>query len=278
MLSPLRNRFGIPGVIAVIALVFAMLGGAYAASGDGGKATASAKAKRGPRGPKGPKGDTGPAGPAGPAGPKGDTGAAGAAGKDGTDGTNGTSATTATFAGAKGSCTEGGIEVKSASPTVNVCNGKKGEKGETGFTEALPSGKTLTGIWGVGGGLGFNEGSDRAIVQVSLAFPVSPAPTVLYMSEGGTSEGGFKVPPVGSLEVAEPEEAENACPGDATEPKAIPGFLCIYALEEKGAHISLGDLSLDEKIGRASSDGALWPLRVTEELGYARGSWAVTAP
>jgi len=49
MLSPLRNRFGIPGVISVIALVFAMFGGAYAASnsGDGptasGKATASAK-------------------------------------------------------------------------------------------------------------------------------------------------------------------------------------------------------------------------------------------
>ena len=27
MLSPLRNRFGIPGVVSVIALVFAMLGG-----------------------------------------------------------------------------------------------------------------------------------------------------------------------------------------------------------------------------------------------------------
>ncbi|HKB50891.1 MAG TPA: hypothetical protein VKC63_05620, partial [Solirubrobacterales bacterium] len=67
MLSPLRNRFGIPGVISVIALVFAMLGGAYAASDNGsGKATASAKAKAGPRGPRG---KTGPAGPAGPAGP-----------------------------------------------------------------------------------------------------------------------------------------------------------------------------------------------------------------
>jgi hypothetical protein len=32
MLSPLRNRFGIPGVISVIAFVFAMLGGAYAAN------------------------------------------------------------------------------------------------------------------------------------------------------------------------------------------------------------------------------------------------------
>jgi hypothetical protein len=61
MLSPLRNRFGIPGVISVIALVFAMLGGAYAASNsnDDGKATASAK-----KGPRGPRGKPGPPGPA----------------------------------------------------------------------------------------------------------------------------------------------------------------------------------------------------------------------
>ena len=33
MLSMLQNRFGVPGVIAVIALVFAMVGGALAAGG-----------------------------------------------------------------------------------------------------------------------------------------------------------------------------------------------------------------------------------------------------
>ena len=82
MFSTLRNRFGIPGVISVIALVFAMFGGAYAASNSsgGGKATASAKAKKGPKGPKGATGPAGPAGaagPAGPAGPKGDAGATG---------------------------------------------------------------------------------------------------------------------------------------------------------------------------------------------------------
>jgi hypothetical protein len=51
MFSTLRTRFGIPGVISVMALVFAMLGGAYAANSPsgGGKATASAKAKKGPR-------------------------------------------------------------------------------------------------------------------------------------------------------------------------------------------------------------------------------------
>jgi hypothetical protein len=34
MLS-LRNRFGLPGLIAVVALVFAMIGGAYAANQPG---------------------------------------------------------------------------------------------------------------------------------------------------------------------------------------------------------------------------------------------------
>lgn len=92
MLSFLRNRFGIPGVLSVIALVFAMLGGAYAANNaanGGGKATASAKAKRGPKGPKGPKGDTGSQGPQGLQGPKGDTGSQGPPGPPGTPGETG---------------------------------------------------------------------------------------------------------------------------------------------------------------------------------------------
>src|SRR5262245_60915 len=112
MLSPLRNRFGIPGVISVVALVFAMLGGAYAASNnDNGKATASAKAKRGPKGPKGATGPTGPAGPQGPAGANGKDGSNGANGQEGTNGTNGKSvAVSGTAAG----CAEGGITVQIA--------------------------------------------------------------------------------------------------------------------------------------------------------------------
>jgi hypothetical protein len=115
MFSLLRNRFGIPGVISVIALVFAMFSGAYAASNyDKGKAMSSAaKAKKGPRGPRGPQGVAGPAGPSGPAGPagaKGDTGAQGNEGKQGPE-------------------------------------GKQGKEGKSGFTKALPPGETETGTW-----------------------------------------------------------------------------------------------------------------------------------
>ena len=107
MFSLLRNRFGIPGVISVIALVFAMAGGAFAANNlqsGGSKATASAKGKQGPRGKPGKTGKTGPQGPAGA---KGDTGAQGAPG----------------------------------------AKGDTGAPGQTGFTETLPSGETETGAW-----------------------------------------------------------------------------------------------------------------------------------
>lgn len=114
MFSMLRNRLGVPGVISVIALVFAMMGGAYAANNSGGgKATASAKAKKGPRGPKGATGPQGPAGPQGSPGPAGPVGPAGPAGPQGSPG----------------------------------AQGIPGEDGETGFTEALPSGETETGTW-----------------------------------------------------------------------------------------------------------------------------------
>lgn len=90
MFIKLRTKFGVPGIVSVIALVFAMFGGAYAASSDGGgKATASAKAKKGPRGPRGPKGPPGPAGPQGPAGPKGDKGDPGPQGNEGPQGKEG---------------------------------------------------------------------------------------------------------------------------------------------------------------------------------------------
>jgi Collagen triple helix repeat (20 copies) len=216
MLSPLRNRFGIPGVISVIALVFAMLGGAYAASddsGSGSKASASAKAKKGPRGPKGPKGPVGPAGPQGPAGPagaKGDTGAAGSNGtngkdgEDGTDGTDGIDGTSVTTSAASTEeCPSGGIKVTSASPPAKVCNG------QTGFVETLPSEATEKGTWW------FQATNDpEQYAPVSFPIPLSVA-----------DAASIKETHV-STEKAEDFEAE--CPGTINDPKAEPGALCFY--------------------------------------------------
>lgn len=84
MLRIVRRSFNVPTAVAVVALVFAMTGGAFAAKDYvTGPAHASKKGKRGPRGlrgprgPKGligPKGDTGAKGERGPEGPKGETG------------------------------------------------------------------------------------------------------------------------------------------------------------------------------------------------------------
>ncbi|HEY5815372.1 MAG TPA: hypothetical protein VIS95_03425 [Solirubrobacterales bacterium] len=189
MFSPLRNRFGIPGVISVIALVFAMLGGAYAASNDsgGGKATASAKAKKGPRGPRGPKGPAGPQGPAGPAGAKGDKGDTGAAGKDGA-------------AGAKGATGNTG-------PTGNTgATGVTGEDGACSEANAvcvLPAGATETGAWAF---LRTATGTGIEIVDLSFNLQLSEPPEAIHFGEPETED----------------------CPGTFAEPDAAPGQLCLY--------------------------------------------------
>lgn len=81
MLKAIRRNLSPPTAIAVVALVFAMTGGAIAAKDySTGSAKASKQGKKGPRGARGPRGKqglpgpTGPQGPTGQQGPKGDTG------------------------------------------------------------------------------------------------------------------------------------------------------------------------------------------------------------
>jgi len=127
MLSPLRKRagrrlrepFGKAGLtVAVIALVFAMLGGAYAAgtltSKQKKEVTKIAKKYAGRPGEAGPKGDPGA---------KGDPGTKGDTGPQGVPGTNGTNGTD----GEDGFCSE--------------------ERPEC----VLPPGATITGTWVVSG-------------------------------------------------------------------------------------------------------------------------------
>lgn len=213
MISRLREHLGGAGlVLAAVALIVALGGGAMAATGgsgggSGGEATASAKGPRGKQGKTGKTGKTGPAGPAGPAGATGPTGAKGDAGAAGSSGTPGTSATTESFAGAAHGCTEGGVVVKSASPEAIVCNGKKGTDGTTGFTKVLPPGETETGTWWFQGNGGLFQAA-----PISFSIPLSPVAAaetdeVIFMNPGDTN----------------PE-----CPGTLKDPKAAEGILCIY--------------------------------------------------
>jgi hypothetical protein len=80
----IRRNLTPPTALAVVALVFAMSGGAIAA-----KNSTTAEASKSNRGPKGPRGKQGPPGIAGPQGLKGDTGARGERGATGLQGPKG---------------------------------------------------------------------------------------------------------------------------------------------------------------------------------------------
>jgi Collagen triple helix repeat (20 copies) len=273
MLSPLRNRFGIPGVISVIALVFAMLGGAYAASensGSGPKASASAqKGPPGPRGKRGKPGKPGPAGPQGPAGPagaKGDTGAAGSNGthgkdgEDGTDGTDGIDGTSVTTSAASAEeCPSGGIKVTSASPPAKVCNG------ETGFSKTLPSGATETGTWWFQG----NGANELEAAAISFPIPLSSASAAqikdVYFSHQGN-----------------PEFA-GECPGSLADPTAEPGVLCFYLNGESDEFTGIEPQAFQPDFVTAVEAGGVGTTGVllsftgfTSKVGG--GTFAVTAP
>jgi hypothetical protein len=262
MFSTLRTRFGIPGVISVMALVFAMFGGAYAASNSsgGGKATASAKGKAGPRGktgktgPAGPAGPAGPQGPAGPAGAKGDTGAPGTNGTNGTIGTNGTSVTNTALFPSDPNCPNGGAKftVGAGTPTY-ACNGKDGGAGGGGLPTTLGSGETETGAWMIWGP-GF---------VTTLSFPVPLS-----------AEDAEDV----AVENSAPAAGNATCPGTADQPTAPPGTFCLYksaGSAGKSAGIFTPTFEAGSKIGASGA------VILIEELGteeFESGSWAVTAP
>jgi hypothetical protein len=265
MFSTLRTRFGIPGVISVIALVFAMFGGAYAASNssNGGKATASAKAKKGPRGPKGATGPAGPVGPQGPAGAqgaKGDAGANGSAGSPGTTGSPGKSVVTASESPGI-HCDEGGASVEVEGTPVSkkyVCNGEEGPAGSPWtLGGTLPVGSTETGTWAISSKpVGVQEGNVS-----SISFPIQLAAGldeshVHYV----TSPGG-------------------ACTGSALNPTATSGNLCVYEGRVQNIAVRPGEeiATPDFSALGAGASGAILNFGPAEFANaFGMGSWAVT--
>jgi hypothetical protein len=263
MFSTLRTRFGIPGVISVIALVFAMFGGAYAASNSssGGKATASAKAKKGPRGPKGATGPAGPAGAQGPAGPAGAKGDAGANGSNGAAGATGPTGA----AGAKGATGAAGA------------TGATGPTGFSGFTETLPSGKTETGTWDISVVGETEEANPSQIGSISFPIPLASA--------GPEEEGSFFF----TKQATEEEEfGTSGCTGSVEVPTAPAGKLCVYAKVEQYKHASAVNGVRVLEVGNThhgygKTGAVLGGISFEGEEGaparaILAGTWAVTAP
>lgn len=271
MLRALRKRIHVSPamVIATMALVLAMTGGAYAAGKYlitstkqiSPKVLKSLQGKAGPAGPVGAAGAAGAGtpGPAGPQGPQGNPGS------NGSNGSNGTSATTESFAGIKGACENGGVLVKSAGPEVPVCNGKNGT---TGFTETLPSEKTETGAWSVSAPASTEY---NLVFTLSFSVPLSDAlgeANVHYVGEDGNG---------------------TSCPGSAAAPTAEPGNLCVYQEFAEGVEVEAGGKGIAKAIirpdntaptgttqGAATSGAMVLLFREVTERVFAYGSWAVT--
>jgi len=279
MFSLLRNRMGVPGLISVIALVFAMGGGAYAANGGGDGATDSAKKKN----RKGGGGAalakkfskrfsrqfsfqfskkfaiSGPQGLPGPQGPQGDDGDDGDRGPQGPAGDDGKSVEVFEIEEGEAECNELGgallVEEKEGEE-VEVCNGERGDPWTAGGT--LPVGETETGAYG---------------------FVVSPA-------GAGVGSISFSIPLATELansnvHVVTEEEAEEgtgpaACPGSAADPEAASGHLCLYSTDNIAATEFTPSIFKPTAGQGAGRTGALLAPDFVEGEGVAVGTWAVT--
>jgi hypothetical protein len=154
MFSTIHQKLGTAGfVISIVALVAALGGGAYAASGglSGKQKKEVEKIAKKYAGKPGATGATGATGPAGAAGTAGTTGAEGKTGQEGKQ-------------------------------------GLRGVPGETGFTAVLPEGETETGAWSAG----YSQAFEAVQFSLSYNIPLAEPAEVHYIDKSGEEviEGG----------------------------------------------------------------------------------------
>lgn len=264
MLKTLRTRFdalrekvGTAGmVVSVIALVLATTGAAFAT-----KSALTPKQKR--EVVKIAKKYAGRPGLAGPTGPTGANGKDGAAG---TIGTNGENVTVKSYTGPECSGEgEEGAKLSNGTGTAYACNGKEGSPWTVGGK--LPSGKTLTGMWG-------DRGEGKKLVPISYGLNVGNVPTLNFLN---------------AVENPSTEEFETEttvqCPGKSGNtpgtkvmfgngdvPVAEPGNLCIYD------KFKFGTITFESGNSQSTTNGAILPFSfLGGENAVTYGLWAVTA-
>lgn len=273
-----RDRLGIPGLLAIAALVFAMVGGAYAAAGFT-KAQekqiakiAKKNVKRGKPGKPGAAGPAGPAGKDGAAGPAGPPGPVGPQGVPGNDGANGKSVVvgTASATDCPTGAPKGGVSIELEGSGIKkfACNGKEGSPWPGGGI--LPPGATLTGAWSMTlDQPGFSPGEGAGATAIS--FPIQ-----LKEAKG---EANVKVVPIAGTAPAECENPEHEGAATAKNPEADPGFLCIYAASPPlllGAGFTpLGSFPIEGTSTGYSTAGAVI-VGVGAEDAFGLGTFAIT--
>jgi hypothetical protein len=253
MFSVLRRRLSYTNVVVTLAFVFAMSGGAYAA----GKFVITSTKQIKPSVLKqlqGKPGTPGPAGAAGAGGAQGPAGPGGAQGPAGPQGAKGDSGT----AGTNG---------------TNGTNGKEGSPWSAGGT--LPQGAQETGAW-------LSTPTSAEGQYSSVSFPIALAAGLdtshtLYVKVSEWKAGGTM--PAG-------------CKGNAEEPEAEAGFLCVFegpnssdagaaASEELLEGVGFdrpGNNSLSEGFGAGPTGAIVLLVKNTAAETFFEGSWAVRAP
>jgi hypothetical protein len=253
-----RTRANGPGLtVAVIALIFALAGGALAASG----ALTGKQKKEVTKIAKKYAGENGAPGANGKDGVNGKDGANGTSGAPGKDGES-VNISAATL----GECSAGGTKFTNATGTSKACNGKEGEPGEQGEAGpegqpwtaggTLPPGATETGSWAFNG---TEEDKFGIWTPISFSIPLSAGlePSHIHYLPQGTPGSG-------------------PCPGGVNAPKALPGELCIYAGEVFQASFRNAFKYQEESAEGASAGGALLIFDPTGETAVGAGSFAVT--
>jgi hypothetical protein len=243
-----RSRFTYSNVVATLALVFAMSGGAFAAS----KYLITSTKQIKPSVLSSLKGKAGPAGTAGAAGPAGAVGSAGAAGAQGP-------------AGPQGAAGENGAPGVEGKAGKNGTNGKEGSPWTAGGT--LPVGSTETGVWTMGPvatGAGVTFLNTAISFSIPLASPI--AVSNVHIFEGTTIPAGC---------------SGTVVNGQVTELRAAPGNFCAWALPSnlftlvKAEDILPKNLE-DATAGMGTHGGTLSTARAVAEESGANGIWAVT--
>jgi hypothetical protein len=263
MLHRIRQHLGSPGLlVAIVALVAAVAGTAYAAtklnSTQKSEVKKIAKSFQG----TGPEGPTGPTGPKGNAGAKGDAGANGKDGAPGAPGANGKGVATGTEATGTGNCGGLGgswVEVEGSGTKKYACNGSPWTAG------SLPSEAMETGVWRF---VKNAAGDPFPYVPISFPIPLAAADAAGIQIEKFPKEAVFTA----------------NCPGNAEEPKAEPGFLCVYASKFEsnffGSPSGIYKLQPTGEDEGVNTAGALLYFEIAPLAADARstGSFAITAP
>jgi len=245
----LRRRFTYSNVVATLALVFAMTGGAFAASKFLITSTkqikpsvlAQLKGKAGANGAAGAQGPAGAVGPAGGVGPQG---------PGGTPGTNG----------------EPGPEGKEGKAGKNGANGAAGKEGSPWTHEGtLPAGATETGVWSGGAVAKGAVGATPLKAAISFEIPLAKRldPTHIHIFEGTTN-----IPAACSGTVVEERLV--------AELKAAPGELCIWVNVNGGIKASQIFAEDMESFNGGSGTHGLVLDAEGEQEEYFQGTWAVT--